>query len=85
VSYKKLILGLKNCGRYSSLKIRLGLNFTNVLRTAFTLVDPKKRQTSQQCQLALLGPTSIKAVRKMLMKLTVDFVFFPFSNNRLYL
>jgi len=31
----------------------------------------KKRQSSQQCHLALLGPTSVKAARKMLVKLTL--------------
>jgi len=44
----------------------LGRNFINILRTAFTHVDPectKKRQSSQQCHLALLGPTSVKAAR----------------------
>jgi len=30
----------------------------------------KKRQSSQQCHLVLLGPTSIKAARKALVKLT---------------
>ncbi len=30
----------------------------------------QKRQSSQQCHLALLGPTSLKAGRQMLVKLT---------------
>jgi len=30
----------------------------------------QKRQSSQQCHLVLLGPTSVKAARKMLVKLT---------------
>jgi len=50
-----------------------GLNFINVLSAAFTNVDPKcakKRQSSQQCHLALLGPMSVKAARKTLVKLT---------------
>jgi len=49
-----------------------GVNFINVLSTAFTHVDPEctKRQSSQQCHLALLGPTSIKAARKTLVKLS---------------
>jgi len=33
----------------------------------------KKRQSSQQCHLVLLGPTSIKAGLKMLVKLTPGF------------
>jgi len=32
----------------------------------------KKRQSSQQCHLALLGPTSVKAARKTLVKLTTE-------------
>jgi len=54
----------------------LGLNFINILSTAFTLADPKcakKSQSSWQCRLALLGPTSVKAARKMLVKLTLEF------------
>ncbi len=49
-----------------------GLNFINVLCTAFTHVDPKctKRRLSQQCHLALLGPMSVKAACKTLVKLT---------------
>jgi len=30
----------------------------------------KKRQSSRQCHLALLGPTSVKGARKTLVKLT---------------
>ncbi len=51
-----------------------GLNFINVLLTAFMQVDPecaKKRRSSQQCHLALLGPTIVKAALKMLVKLTL--------------
>jgi len=33
----------------------------------------QKRQSSQQCHLALLGPTSVKAAHKMLVNLTPDF------------
>ncbi len=56
----------------STLYVRLetsGVNFTNVLRTAFTLVDPKcaRRQSSQQCRLALLGSMGVKAVSRTLM------------------
>jgi len=32
----------------------------------------KKRQSSQQCHLALLGPTSVKAAQKTLVKSTPD-------------
>jgi len=34
----------------------------------------KKIQSSQQCHLALLGPTSVKAACKMLVKLTPTLV-----------
>jgi len=48
-----------------------------LLHLAFIRADPKflKRQSSQQCRFELLGLTSIKAGRKMLMKSTqaIDF------------
>jgi len=49
-----------------------GVNFTNVLRTAFMLVDPKKhkKQLSHQYLLYALGSASIKAVLRTLMKLS---------------
>jgi len=49
-----------------------GLNFINILRTAFTLADPKsvKRYWRLDWVLTLLGSTRIKAVRRTLMKLT---------------
>ncbi len=55
------------------MKLTLGLNFIKVLQAAFTLADhecAKKRQSSWQCCLALLGLASVKAARKMLMKST---------------
>jgi hypothetical protein len=52
--------------------LRLGLDFINVLRTAFTPVVPQsvRTQSSRQYLFTLLGPTSVKAVRRTLMKLT---------------
>ncbi len=49
-----------------------GLDFLNVLRTAFTPVVPQSVRTQSSCQylFTLLGPTSVKAVRITLMKLT---------------
>jgi len=49
-----------------------GVNYINVLRTAFALVDPEsvKIQLSNQCLFTLLGSTSVKAVRRTLMKLS---------------
>jgi len=39
-------------------------------------MNVQKRQSSQQCHLGLLGPTSVKAARKTLVKLTpgVNFI-----------
>jgi len=50
----------------------LKLNFINVLRTAFTLADPKsvKRYWGLDWVLTLLGSACVKAVCRMLMKLT---------------
>jgi len=50
-----------------------GLNFINILRAAFTLVDPqsvKKIQLSPQYLFTLLGSVRVKAVLKPLMKLS---------------
>ena len=43
-----------------------GVNFTNILRAAFTLADPKsaKRQVMLRSFFALLGSASIKAAHK---------------------
>ncbi len=48
-----------------------GLDFINILRTAFTPVVPQSVRTQSSRQY-LLGPTSVKAVRRTLMKLTPD-------------
>ncbi len=49
-----------------------GVNFINILRTAFALVDPDSVRTQSSCQylFTLLGTTSVKAVHRMLMKST---------------
>jgi hypothetical protein len=39
-----------------------------------------KRQSSQQCHLALLGHTSVKAARKTLVKLTLGRMYFFRAN-----
>ena len=51
-----------------------GLNFINVLRTAFTPVAPKsvRIQSSYQYFFTLLGAMGAKAARRMLMKLKPD-------------
>jgi len=53
------------------MKLRPGLNFINVLRTAFTCAAPRsiKKKVKFSIFFTLLGSTSLKAVRKMLMKL----------------
>jgi hypothetical protein len=48
---------------------RSGVNFINVLRTDFALVDPESVK-SHQCLFTLSGSTSVKAVHRMLMKLS---------------
>ncbi len=62
---------------------RPGVNFINILHTAFTVVDParrpqkrKKIQLSHQCLFTLLGSTGIKAVCRTWMKFTpgVNFI-----------
>ncbi len=52
------------------MKLTTGVDFINVLFTAFGLIDPEcaKRQSSQQCHLVLLRPTSVKYACRMLMK-----------------
>ncbi len=54
------------------MKLTLGLDFINVLCTAFTPVVPQSVRTQSSCQylFMLLGPTSVEAVRRTLMKLT---------------
>ncbi len=58
--------------------IRSGVNFTNVLRTAFAPVDPKsvKRYWLLDWIFTLLGATGVKAVLRTLMKLSpgVNFI-----------
>ncbi len=54
-----------------------GLNFINVLRTAFTLAGPKsvRIQSSSQYLFTFLGYTGAKAACRMLMKLTLGLLF----------
>jgi len=49
-----------------------GVNFTNILRTAFTNADPKSRKKTDGLTVffALLGSAHIKAAHKMLVKST---------------
>jgi len=56
-------------GRNKNLQT-LGVNFINVLRTAFTLIGPKsvKRYWRLDWVLTLWGTTGVKAVRRTLMK-----------------
>ncbi len=58
-----------------------GLDFINILRTAFTPVVPQsvRTQSSRQYLFTLLGPTSVKAVRRTLMKLTPGLSVFLFQ------
>ncbi len=54
------------------MKLTPGLNFINVLLTAFTLPDPKsvKKTVKLSIFFTLWGSTSVKAVHRTLMKLT---------------
>jgi len=56
------------------MKLTSGLNFINVLHTAFTNGDPKniKKTVKLSIFLTLLGSASVKAARRMLMKLTPE-------------
>ncbi len=58
--------------RRTLMKLTPGLNFINVLHTAFTHVDPEsvRIQSNPQYLFTLLGSTGAKAVRRKLMKLT---------------
>jgi len=53
-------------------KMTLGVNFTNVLSTAFLakVLKAHKLQSSYQCCFALLGSVRVKAASKTLVKLT---------------
>jgi len=56
---------------------RPGLNFINVLRTAFTLSDPKSVKDTYDLTVffTLSGSTSVKAAHKTLVKLTPGPIF----------
>jgi len=58
--------------------LQSGLNFINILCTAFTLIGPKSAgiQSSSQYLFMLLGSKGAKAVHRMLMKLTPDGLLF---------
>ncbi len=47
-----------------------GVNFINILSKTFTSTDPKSTKSSCQYPFAILGSAHMKAVSKMLMKLT---------------
>jgi len=57
------------------MKLTPGVNFINVLWVAFALADPKsvKKTDNFTVFFALLGSLCVKAVRRMLMKLTTGF------------
>ncbi len=60
------------------MKVASGVNFINVLLTAFALVDPKsvKNAVESSVSFMLLGSTSVKSEHRTLMKLSpgVNFV-----------
>ncbi len=73
-------MGTKNALSYKKrahkilMKLTPVVNFTNVLRTAFTLVDLKsvKIPVSHWYLFTLSGSASVKAVHRSLMKLSPD-------------
>jgi len=60
------------------MKLTPGLNFINLLRTAFAHADPKSVKDTYDLTVffMLLGSMIVKAVRKMLMKLTPEGVHY---------
>jgi hypothetical protein len=60
------------------MKLSPGVKFTNILCTAFALVDPErvKNTVKSSVSFMLLGSTSIKAVQRMLVKLSPDRNYF---------
>jgi len=52
------------------MKLTPGVNLTNVLRTAFMLVDPKSIKNTVKLSVSFLGSASVKAVHRTLMKLS---------------
>ncbi len=54
------------------MKLTPGVNFINILRTAFALVDPESVKSTVRSSVSfkLLGSTSVKAVCRTLMKLS---------------
>ena len=69
----------------SSLETRIhpGFDFINVLREAFTLVDPKsvKKIDNLTVFFTLLGSLRVKAVRRTLMKLSPGFTVYIFASG----
>jgi len=63
-------------------KLTPGLNFINVLRTAFTRADPRRVKNTVKFSIffMLSGSMSVKALHKRLVKLTLGL-----SNNKIHL
>ena len=53
---------------HGALGLSPGVNFTNILRAAFTHTDPKSAK--KDSFIGLLGSARVKAARRMLLKLT---------------
>ncbi len=52
------------CQNFSESFLPPGVNFINVLRSAFTRVDPKSAKMTVKGHFALLGSTHVKAMFK---------------------
>ncbi len=70
--YDNSILYKFGSQREPNICLKLGVNFINVLRAAFTWADPKsaKRYWRFDCIFALFGSACVKASSKMLVKST---------------
>jgi hypothetical protein len=55
------------------IKLTPGVNFTNILRAGFTCLNPKSAKDDLTVIFALLGSGLVKAVLKMLVKLTLGY------------
>ena len=77
----------EKCAKTMLMKLTVGLNFVNILHIAFMCSNPKSVKYTKDLTVffTLLGSTSIKALCKLLVKLTLDTFgfFFAFTFEKL--
>jgi len=70
------------------MKLTSSVNFINILRTALALVDPESVKNTVKSSVSLfitlLGSMSVKAVRRMLMKLSPGVQTMNFTHTDTY-